>query len=181
MMQMLVAGGMEAITDGKRVADKDNPKGYFEWEDIKKIGEQPELLDNEDGKVIKTISVLLEKMPKEHDYKVIFMVRPIEEIAVSQAKMIERLGTEGAELDENDLLRGLRDHRAKTLSWLKMNTDHMEFEQISYTNLINEPEIVIPKIVEFLGGDYLSEPEKMISVIDESLYRNRTVTQSDAT
>ncbi len=34
-------------------------------------------------------------MPLQHDYQVIFMMRPIEEIVASQAKMIQRLETEG--------------------------------------------------------------------------------------
>jgi hypothetical protein len=29
MMKMLEAGGLELVVDGKRKADKDNPKGYF--------------------------------------------------------------------------------------------------------------------------------------------------------
>ncbi len=40
MMQMLVAGGIAAKTDGERVADVDNPQGYYEWEAIKKIAKQ---------------------------------------------------------------------------------------------------------------------------------------------
>ena len=49
MMQMLEAGGMSIMTDGERGADIDNPKGYYEWEDIKKIGEKPELLGRRGG------------------------------------------------------------------------------------------------------------------------------------
>src|SRR5262249_20127115 len=32
LMQMLVAGGLPALTDGVREADSDNPRGYFEHE-----------------------------------------------------------------------------------------------------------------------------------------------------
>ena len=101
MMQMLVAGGMSIVTDEKRVADIDNPKGYYEWEELKRIAEKPELLDGEgmDHKAIKCLSMLLRQMPPQHDYKVIFMTRPIEEIVASQAKMIQHLETEGAKLE----------------------------------------------------------------------------------
>jgi len=34
MMQMLSAGGMEVFTDGKRIADDSNPRGYFEHEAV---------------------------------------------------------------------------------------------------------------------------------------------------
>ncbi len=56
MMQMLAAGGMPVLTDGERAADVDNAKGYFEWEAIKRIAKEPELLD---GHAIKCISMLL--------------------------------------------------------------------------------------------------------------------------
>src|SRR5262250_1665588 len=35
MMQMLVAGGLPALTDGLRSADENNPRGYFEWQPAK--------------------------------------------------------------------------------------------------------------------------------------------------
>ena len=37
MMQMLVAGGVPALSDGERRADTDNPRGYLEWERIKQL------------------------------------------------------------------------------------------------------------------------------------------------
>jgi tetratricopeptide (TPR) repeat protein len=38
LMQMLEAGGMTILTDGVREADEDNPRGYFEFESVKKLG-----------------------------------------------------------------------------------------------------------------------------------------------
>ena len=38
-MNMLGAGGLPLVTDGKRPADADNPKGYFELERVKRLGE----------------------------------------------------------------------------------------------------------------------------------------------
>ena len=174
MMQMLAAGGIEPITDGERVADQDNPRGYFEWEPIKKIGEQPELLDNDDydGKALKVISMLLKKLPNIHDYKVIFMLRPIDEIAKSQSQMIARLETEGAALEEADLKRGLKDHRNQILKWLK-SEKHMEHVTISYSQLMTASEEPLSKIQEFLGSELLPDPAAMASAIDPSLYRNR--------
>jgi len=37
MMQMLEAGGMETVSDGLRTADADNPRGYYEFERVKKV------------------------------------------------------------------------------------------------------------------------------------------------
>ncbi len=37
MMQMLAAGGLEVLTDQRRRADADNPRGYFELESVKAL------------------------------------------------------------------------------------------------------------------------------------------------
>ena len=47
MMRMLEAGGVELIVDGVREADEDNPRGYYEFERVKKIKEDAALLETE--------------------------------------------------------------------------------------------------------------------------------------
>ncbi|MEM7117951.1 MAG: hypothetical protein AAF614_36305 [Chloroflexota bacterium] len=37
MMKMLEAGGIPPLTDNLRTADIDNPKGYYEFERVKKL------------------------------------------------------------------------------------------------------------------------------------------------
>lgn len=37
MMKMLEAGGLSLVTDHRRTADDDNPKGYYEFERVKKM------------------------------------------------------------------------------------------------------------------------------------------------
>ena len=174
MMQMLAAGGMKILTDEGRVADVDNPKGYYEWEPIKQIGKNPELLDEEglEGRAIKCISMLLQKMPLKHNYKVIFMTRPIEEVVVSQNAMVNRLATKGAELDPEQLKRGLRGHRNEILHWLK-SMPNMEFVEIDYPKLVKDPESETKRVADFLGPDFLPHSDKMTAVIDPLLYRRK--------
>src|SRR5205823_3945284 len=174
MMQLLEAGGVKPLTDGERIADVDNPKGYYEWEPIKQIGKKPELLDQEDlnGCAIKCISMLLPRMPLKHNYKVIFMTRPIEEVIVSQSAMTKRMHTKTAELDSAQLKCGLRGHRNEILSWLK-STPHMEFVEIDYPTLVREPLPQICRLIDFLGKDRLPNSEQMATVVDPLLYRKR--------
>src|SRR5246500_1454040 len=49
MMQMIVAGGIPALTDGPRTADENNPKGYFEWEPAKTLKDHPEAIAAGEG------------------------------------------------------------------------------------------------------------------------------------
>ena len=37
MMKMLDAAGLDLVTDNIRTADEDNPKGYFEYEQVKEL------------------------------------------------------------------------------------------------------------------------------------------------
>jgi len=175
MMQMLAAGGMSVVTDGKRTADVDNPKGYYEWEDLKQIARHPELLDGDDmnGRAIKCLSMLLRSMPAHHDYKVLFMTRPIDQVIASQTRMIQRLATDGARLEDRDLMRGLTSHREETLQWLA-SSPHMQVLEIDYPTLIESPEDVLPRIADFLGHDLLPCPQAMHAVIDPALHRQRS-------
>ena len=174
MMQMLEAGGLPPMTDRQRAADVDNPRGYYEWEAIKQIGKKPELLDQEDlnGCAIKCISMLLPRMPLKHNYKVIFMTRPIEEVVVSQSAMVKRLDTKAAELDSTQLKRGLRGHRDEILSWLK-STPHMQFIEIDYPTLVREPLPQVSRLIDFLGTDRLANSEQMATVVNASLHRHK--------
>ena len=174
MMQMLAAGGLPPMTDNERTADIDNPRGYFEWEAIKQIAKKPELLDDPavEGKAIKCISMLLPKMPEFHHYKVIFMTRPIEEVIESQEKMKKRLGTKGAKLEREQLERGMHAHRNETRKWLEQ-ARHIDVMEVDYPTLVHDPQSIVSHLVEFLGNERLTRPEKMAAAVDPALHRRR--------
>ena len=92
MMQMLAAGGLPVLSDGERKADTDNPRGYLEWERIKQLPKEPSLIAEAEGKVVKVISQLLLSLPDGHEYRVVFMQRPLPEVLKSQDEMLRRRG-----------------------------------------------------------------------------------------
>src|SRR5258706_1616236 len=94
LMQMLEKGGMPIVTDKVRTPDEDNPKGYHELERIKELDKTSDKrwIKNHRGQVIKTISFLLQDLPLDLNYQVLFMRRNIEEVLRSQNKMLERNG-----------------------------------------------------------------------------------------
>lgn len=91
MMQMLDRGGIEIMTDHLRTADIDNPKGYYEFEDVKKVKQNADWLPSARGKALKAVSQLLYDLPPTEDYRVIFMRRDLDEMLRSQEKMLLRL------------------------------------------------------------------------------------------
>src|SRR5271169_4311319 len=92
MMQMLDAGGLPVLSDGERKADTDNPKGYLEWERIKQLPKDPSLIAEAEGKVVKVISQLILSLPMDHEYRIVFMQRPLPEVLKSQDEMLRRRG-----------------------------------------------------------------------------------------
>ena len=175
MMQILEAGGMQIKTDGERIADDDNPRGYYEWEDIKKIVSKPQILEEEglEDKAIKVVSAILANMPYNHQYKVIFMTRPIEEVVASQSRMIENRGTSGMEQDEKETAKVLFQHRESALRWMEQNP-RVEYLEVDYPGLVANPQDVLPIIVDFLGHERLSLNSKMSEVVDSRLYRQKS-------
>ncbi len=174
MMQMLEAGGLKAKTDGQRAPDSDNPKGYYEWEAIKRVKHDFRILSTPDldRKAIKAISMLLPDLPTMHDYKVIFLTRPIEEVVASQSKMLQNNGQTGGDLDLDAMSQELAYHRFRSLAWLKDNprSEHIE---ISYAEILDDPNSAVSQIVDFLGEDLLPTSEKMAEAVDRTLYRHR--------
>jgi predicted AlkP superfamily phosphohydrolase/phosphomutase/tetratricopeptide (TPR) repeat protein len=174
MMQMLEAGGLPPMTDKVRAADVDNPHGYYEWEAIKQIAKKPELLDDEavEGRAIKCISMLLPAMPTRHQYKVIFMLRPITEVVASQQAMTSRLATKAANLEPEQLERGLRAHRQEIRRW-GATRPNVEWFEVDYPALVRDSAPTISKLVEFLGRERLPKEHAMVEVIDPSLHRRK--------
>jgi len=92
LMKMLEAGGLEILTDEIRKADTDNPKGYYEFERVKKLETDNIWLPEAKGKVVKIISMLLQHLPLNYVYKIIFIKRDIHEVLASQKQMLVRRG-----------------------------------------------------------------------------------------
>jgi hypothetical protein len=174
MMQMLEAGGIPAFTDGTRTADGDNPRGYFEWEAIKKIGQDHRVLDQAvaSEKAIKVISTLLPKLPKAHQYKVLFMERDISEVVRSQQKMLENRGEPAEPESAAETGKRLKAHNDQVLSWMH-TAPHIDALMVSHRGLIKNPAKSISKVVAFLGQERLPTSEVMASAIHPNLYRNR--------
>ena len=170
MMQMLAAGGMPVLSDGERQADADNPRGYFEWERIKLLPQQPDCIQEAEGKVVKVISQLLFALPSGHEYRIIFMQRPLAEVVASQAEMIRRRGTTGAALPPAALIAGLGAHLQQVNAWLK-DKAHISVHRVEHHDVLGEPLRVSESIQQFLNHPL--NVAAMSRQIDASLYRQR--------
>lgn len=167
---MLEAGGMTVLTDHIRTADDDNPKGYYEFERVKKIPTGDiEWMEDAKGKAVKVISELLKFLPATYEYKVIFMHRKIEEIVKSQNKMLMNLG-KPASSDDFLVSELLLKHVSNLRNWLDKQ-NNITVLDIDYNQLIADPNPFLSDINNLF--DNALSVEKMKQAVDLKLYRNR--------
>lgn len=170
MMKAIHAGGIEPIVDNIRKADEDNPKGYYEFEPVKKTKEDASWLNDAPGKVVKMVYRLLYDLPAEFQYRVVFMRRDIKEVLASQNKMLERSGKSGGGISDEQMEALFAAELAKCEKWL---AEQPNFSVLSvvHRDMINDAATQVQKINDFLDGGL--DTEAMASTVDPALYRNR--------
>jgi hypothetical protein len=172
MMKMLAEGGLPILTDEIRRADDDNPNGYFELEVVRKLKEGNfTWLEEANGKVVKIISSLLENLPQQYTYRIIFMERELKEVLASQKKMLEHR-RQVAKLGDLELEQQFRQHLKALKPWL-VRQPNIEVLYVNYNALMSKPELFCERIEEFLDSPL--NQQRMLSVPTEELYRNRVV------
>jgi hypothetical protein len=173
MMKMLEAGGVPIMTDSERVADIDNPKGYFEYERIKDLEKETDksYIRQGRGEALKVISFLIKDLPDDNDYRVIFMRRDLGEVIASQNKMIQRLGTDDASAAEEAMKEAYRNDIVRTRLLCKARPN-FELIEVHYRATIEDAPGTASKVNAFLGGQL--DEATMRAAVDGSLYRNRS-------
>jgi hypothetical protein len=171
MMKMLEAGGLPVLTDHIRVPNDDNPKGYYEFERVKKLPEgDTAWMDDAVGKVVKIITQLVMHLPDSHQYRVVVMRRSIPEILASQAKMLARRGETGGQVSDAQMTALFDKHLKQVYAWMDQQSN-IEYIDVSYNETLADPTPTIERLRAFLGDDL--DSAAMARVVDPSLYRNR--------
>ena len=144
MMKMLEAGGMPVLTDNTRTADEDNPQGYYEFEKVKRIECDSSWLELAKGKAVKMISALLEHLPRNYTYRIIFMHRNMDEI--------------------------FRKHLGQVEAWIDKQPNIAVLD-VQYHEVLKDPLTQAQRVNQFLGN--VLNAEDMARMVDHSLYRQR--------
>ncbi|MFW6128218.1 MAG: sulfotransferase domain-containing protein, partial [Halobacteriota archaeon] len=167
MMQLLYYGGAPVAFDRSREADEHNPRGYYELEEGKVIsrlmdGSFP--LEKFNDQFIKVTAYGLKFLPEgNHSYKVIYMLRDLDETLDSMEKMSGKVNRD----EERPLLEKLN---RISMNLMKRRED-IEYLTVYYNKVIESPEEEIERINSFLGG--LLDTRSAIKAVDSHLYRNR--------
>ncbi len=171
LMRMLDEGGIKPLTDEARIADQDNPRGYYEYEAVKRLKDgEFSWLPLAQGKAVKIISALLTYLPPDYSYYVLFTQRSIQEVLASQRAMLVNRGEDPDKIDDVEMAATFEKHIAQVMQWLS-NQENISTLQVDYNKMIKDPGTDVRKINSFLGNKL--DVERMVAVIEPDLYRHR--------
>ena len=123
------------------------------------------------GKALKIISALLPALPLTHRYKIIFMTRPIAQVVESQWTMLARQG-KAPGLDKQRMAVAMEQH-CQQIRQIFATSPRVELLEISYTDLVANPQPLIDELAKFLGGAFTPGPA-VLSRIRPQLHRQRS-------
>ena len=175
MMQMLAAGGLPLVTDGVRTPDASNPEGYFELEAVKDL-DKPERGDlrwlaEARGRGVKILSPLLAHLPDAHNYRVIFMQRPLAEVIASQDVMLARAGEPTDTASPQRLLDAYETH-LRSVHALLAQRPCFDTLRVNYPDVIADPRAAAERVRRFVASPPL-DAERMAAAVNARLYRQR--------
>ena len=123
-----------------------------------------------EGKAVKVISRLLLSLPAGHEYRVIFMQRPLPEVMASQDEMLRRRGTFDPGEDNSVVARAFQDHLSDVYAWLN-SKPYVKVNRVQYHAVLNEPKAVAETVAKFL--ELPLDVTAMTQQVDGTLYRQR--------
>jgi hypothetical protein len=170
MMQMLDAGGLDILTDRKRKADEDNPKGYYELEKATQLRKKRDWLGNAMSKGVKIVAQLLPFLPKDLPIRVVFIERNLDEVLASQKTMLSRMKRDSGKFSDAQIQAAYSRQLDMVKQWLANNPNAWVL-YLQHRDVIREPARSAGLVNHFLGGHL--DVEAMAQVVDPELYRQR--------
>ncbi len=169
-MRMLEAGGISPLIDEIREADTDNPRGYYEFEPVKKTKTDPSWLNSAPGMAVKLVYRLLYDLPDTFQYRALFMNRHLPEVMASQDAMLARTGADVPPMDEKKFVELFGGECQRVKKWLAAQPNFSVLD-VQYNEMVESPQSQVATIDEFLDGGL--DTEAMCRVVEPTLYRQR--------
>ena len=142
----------------------------WEWEEIKQLPRNPRIIEQTAGKVVKVISALLPSLPRPHRYKIIYMVRPTQQVVDSQMVMLDRQGQKSR--SEKQHLIEVQEAHSRQIRHVLSQSDRVDLLEVSYPDLVADPQPVIEQLEKLLGSRFQASPA-VSACIKPKLFRNR--------
>jgi tetratricopeptide (TPR) repeat protein len=181
MMQMLAAGGLPVLADDARLADESNPRGYLEFEPVKRLVSDQSWLGTAIGSAVKIVSPLVQHLSRGDEapkYLVVATRRPISEIVASQRAMLERAGRPGAQVPDAALASIYERQALTTRTFLAHleSTGQARVLDIAYHDALADPSGTASRLADFLGsleGGHAFDQAAAAAAVELGLHRVR--------
>lgn len=174
MMAILEAAGLPLLVDDLRPPDRDNPRGYFEYQPVKALASDSRWMDLARGKAVKVIYRLVRHLPGHLRYRVVFMDRALSEVLASQDQMVRRLSA-AQPLSAEETARVAQAYRSELAAvrdWLD-HQPNIAVLVVDHAALLREPARPLRELRAFLELPDRVTEDQLRAVIDPGLHRNR--------
>lgn len=174
LMQMLEAGGIEVATNVDDIYDEHNPNGYYDHDTILNVDQKnpkpysTEFFESLKGNAIKVYAGYIRLLPKNFNYKIIFVERALEEVWASRLKSAHNKRNKGRffAIQKREKMQMIINNTKKYIT----NQD-INLLNLLYPEIIQNPKDATKRISTFLNSQ-LNE-DSMIGVVDSSLHKEK--------
>lgn len=169
LMQMLAAGGVDPLTDRVRRPDADNPRGYFEYEAVKRLPESADWVSGARGSAVKVIHLLVPRLPTSCVYRLVLVRRDWDEVLASQAAMLERAGGSASDLPSDRLVAVFEQQLEDVTRWAASH--EVAVLELVHGDVLSAPDACAATLDTFLGGGL--DRDEMSGAVDRTLHRQK--------
>ncbi len=169
LMQMLGAGGLPLLVDGRRPPDRHNPRGYFEFDLVRRRGAEEAWIGRARGRAVKVVVPRVLELPRGGPYRILFLHRSAAEVAASQAAMLEGAVEPGAGLPPSRVAEVLLALRDRVRAGLADRPD-MRILDLEHREVLLSPRREAGRIARFLDLDL--DLAAMVACVEPELARH---------
>lgn len=184
VMRILDHAGVPVLHDTRKQPNVHNPHGYYETRLAHRLRRgDTGWLEQAAGHAVKILPApMLRRLPETMRLRVVWMARPVEEVASSYYTMIKDappdhrirsifdLSSREAFVDH--FSGAVRRNTERTRAWLE---DHPNCEvlDVEFHALIRDPAPSIARVLEFVGGTDHCSAWNLAGLVDPDLWRHR--------
>jgi hypothetical protein len=166
MMEILAAGGLPILAAERRQLPHQHPDWQWEWDAMHSMCSDPRVLDSVGGRVIMIPSGLVPQLDPKHEYRIVWMKRPVEEVIDEQFPMSAG-GLEMPAEERAQLVSSLRRH-VEQMGRVLRDRPQVELLEVDHQMLLREPEVQLGRLKTFFGDELTGSLEQVKEVVERA-------------